>query len=103
MADHSPPTQDDQDEIAAFITEGMHRVATISTSDYGFLLSSRLAQSYLQRAILMLDSKRSTSLAMRRERRALTTVAGALANEYAQFEIFCIDCERFGVGVIRVR
>ena len=95
MADNSPPTQEDQDEIAAFITEGMHRVATISTSDYGFLLSSRLAQSYLQRAILMLDTKRSSSQAMRRESSTLKTVAGDLAVEYAKFETFCIDCDRF--------
>lgn len=95
MAENYPPTPENQDEITAFITEGMHRLATISTSDYGYLLSARMAQTYLQRAILILDTKRSSSQTMRRESIALKPVASALADEYAQFETFCIECERF--------
>jgi ribosomal protein L37AE/L43A len=95
MADSQPPTPEDQDEITTFITEGMHRLATISTNDYGFLLSARMAQTYLQRAVQLLDTKPSLNRAMRNEIAALKTIAGAMTHEYVQFETFCSDCERF--------
>lgn len=95
MADSHPPTPDDQDEISTFITEGMHRLATISTNDYGFLLSARMAQTYLERAIHLLDTRRAFNRAKANEIKALKTIAGAIAHDYAEFETFCTDCERF--------
>lgn len=95
MADSHPPTPENQDEITAFITEGMHRLATIYTNDYGFLLSARMAQTYLQRAMHLLETKHSVNNAMRHEINALKTIAGAIAHDYAEFETFCTDCERF--------
>ena len=47
------------DEITFFIIEGTHRLATMSINDYGFLLSARMAQSYLARAMRMLVSIRA--------------------------------------------
>lgn len=82
-------------EIATFIIEGTHRLATISMNDYGFQLSARMAQTYLQRALHILESKQSFDRCLTDEIGTLKTVAGAITCEYAQFEKFCIDCERF--------
>jgi hypothetical protein len=95
MEDRYPPKPEHQDEITTFITEGMHRLATISTNDYGFLLSARMAQTYLHRAMLILDTQPPKNQIMRREISALKLVADAMVNEYAQFETFCSDCDRF--------
>jgi hypothetical protein len=95
MPDMPHPTPDDYDEIASFITEGTHRLATISTNDYGFLLSARMAQTYLQRAVHVLESKRLFDRASINEVSTLKTAAAAIAREYAQLEKFCTDCERF--------
>ena len=92
-----PGTQisEHQDEFASFITEGTHRLATISTNDYGFQLSARMAQTYLERAVDVLDSKRTFDREAMHEIGALKIVAGAIAREYAQLEKFCTDCEQF--------
>ena len=95
MPDMPHPTPEDHDEIAFFITEGTHRLATISTNDYGFLLSARMAQTYLERAVHVLDAKRSFDRAIINEIGVLKAAAAAIANEYAQLEKFCADCERF--------
>ena len=84
-----------QDEFASFITEGTHRLATISTNDYGFQLSARMAQTYLERAVDVLDSKHTFDREAMREIGALKIVAGVIAREYAQMEKFCTDCEQF--------
>jgi hypothetical protein len=91
----STPPPEDPDAITAFITEGAHRVATITTNDYGVLLSAQLAQTYLQRALEMLDSKRATDQAMRLEIKNLQASAAAIAQEYAQLEAFSLDYDRF--------
>lgn len=91
----SPPPPEDQDAIAAFITEGAHRVATITTNDYGVLLSAQIAQTYLQRAQQMLESKRATDPAMRLEIKSLQASAAAIAQEYAQLQAFSLDYDRF--------
>ncbi len=83
------------DEIVAFMAEGTHRLATISLNDYGFLLSSRMAQTYLDRAMLILESRRCFDQAFRNEVGLLKAAAQSIAGEYAQFEKFCNDCERF--------
>lgn len=88
-------TPEGDDEIASFITEGTHRLATISTNDYGFQLSARMAQTYLKRAIYLLGSRRSFDQVLLNEISALQAAAGAIAHEYAQLEKFCTDCERF--------
>ena len=90
---HSPP--EEPEEISLFITEGMHRVATISTNDYGFLQSARMAKTYLHRAVLILDTKQCPRQIIHREIDALKLVANALHAEYAQFESFFCDCEQF--------
>lgn len=95
MPDQSPPSTEEQDEIEAFITEGMHRLATISTNDYGYLQSARMAQAYLHRAVLILDANPSPRQIICREISALKHVATALNDEYVQFETFCCDCEQF--------
>lgn len=95
MPDMQQPTPEEYDEIASFITEGTHRLATISTNDYGFLLSAQMAQTYLQRAMQVLDSKRLFDRASINEVSTLKVAAGAIAREYAQLEKFCADCERF--------
>lgn len=95
MPAHYLPPPEEQEEITLFITEGMHRVATISTNDYGFLQSARMAKTYLHRAISILDIKRSPRQTVNREINALKLVANALHAEYAQFETFCCDCEHF--------
>lgn len=88
-------TPDDYDEIASFITEGTHRLATISTNDYGFQLSARMAQTYLKRAVYVLESKRSFDRGILNEIGTLKAAAGTIADEYAQLEKFCMDCELF--------
>ena len=86
---------ENSDEITLFITEGAHRLATISMNDYGFLLSARMAQTYLDRAMHVLDSRRGLDRAFVTELNLLKAAAQAIAREYAQFEKFCTDCERF--------
>jgi hypothetical protein len=92
MPVQAPETSED---IAFFITEGTHRLATISMNDYGFLLSARMAQTYLDRARLVLESRRGFDREFLAEVRLLKTAVSAIAREYAQFEAFCSDCERF--------
>jgi len=91
---YHPPPEEPQ-EITIFIAEGMHRVATISTNDYGFLQSARMAKTYLHRAVSILDTKQYPSQIIHREIDALKLVANALHAQYAQFETFCCDCEQF--------
>lgn len=88
-------TPEVSDEITSFILEGTHRLATISMNDYGFLLSARMAQTYLGRATQVLETKRKFDRAFLAEVRLLKATAQAIAREYAQFENFCNDCERF--------
>lgn len=95
MPEQYQPPPEEPEEITIFIAEGMHRVATISTNDYGFLQSARMAKSYLQRAVSVLETKRSPSQIVYREIDALKLAANALHAEYAQFETFCCDCEQF--------
>ena len=83
------------DEITFFIIEGTHRLATISINDYGFLLSARMAQSYLARAMRLLESIRGFDRAFLNELSSLKASAGEISREYAQFETFCTDYERF--------
>lgn len=90
-----PQTSENSDEINFFIIEGTHRLATISVNDYGFLLSARMAQTYLDRAMHFLELKRGFDRAFLTEVSRLKTVAREIAHEYAQFESFCSDCERF--------
>ena len=88
-----PP--ENSDEITLFITEGAHRLAAISMNDYGFLLSARMAQTYLDRAMHVLESKRGFDRAFFTEVSLLNAAGKAITHEYAQFETFCTDCERF--------
>lgn len=90
-----PRTPENLDEITIFIIEGTHRLATISMNDYGFLLSAQMAQTYLDRAAQVLESKRSSDKALLNEVGLLKVSAKAIAREYAQFERFCTDSERF--------
>lgn len=90
-----PQTSENSDEISFFITEGAHRLATISLNDYGFLLSARMAQTYLDRAMHVLDAKRGFDRAFFTEVSLLKAAATAITGEYAQFEKFCTDSERF--------
>jgi hypothetical protein len=83
------------DETTWFIIEGTHRLAIISINDYGFLLSARMAQTYLRKALPVLESKRGFDRAFFNEVSLLKATAQAMAREYAQFEAFCSDCERF--------
>ncbi len=92
MQAHTPKNSD---EIACFITEGAHRLAAISMNDYGFLLSARMAQTYLDRAMHVLESKRGFDRALLTEVGLLKAADTAMTREYAQFEMFCTDCERF--------
>ncbi len=89
------PAPETSEDIAFFITEGTHRLATISMNDYGFLLSARMAQTYLDRAMRVLESRHGFDHAFLTEVRLLKIAASAIAREYAQFEAFCSDCERF--------
>jgi hypothetical protein len=88
-------TPENLDEITIFIVEGTYRLATISMNDYGFLLSAQMAQTYLTRAELVLESKRSLDQALLNEVGRLKVSGKAIAREYAQFERFCADSERF--------
>ncbi|MEO5658517.1 MAG: hypothetical protein ABIQ90_01795 [Polaromonas sp.] len=88
-----PP--ENSDEISLFITEGAHRLAAISLNDYGFLLSARMAQTYLVRALHVLDTKRGFDWAFFNEVKLLKAAGLSITLEYAQFEMFCTDCERF--------
>ena len=90
-----PQMLDNSEEITFFIIEGAHRLATISLNDYGFLLSARMAQTYLGRAAQVLEAKRGFDRAFLAEVGRLKAAATALALEYAQLEKFCTDCERF--------
>jgi len=90
-----PQTLEDSEAITFFIIEGTHRLATISLNDYGFVLSARMAQSYLDRAAQVLASKRGFDEAFFAEVRRLKALAQAIAGEYAQLEKFCTECERF--------
>jgi hypothetical protein len=83
------------DEITVFIVEGTHRLATIAFNDYGFLQSARMAQTYLERAIQVLDLNRHRDRAFMTEVSTLKSAARNIMQEYAQFEKFCDDCERF--------
>ena len=87
------------DEITVFIVEGTHRLATIAFNDYSFLQSARMAQTYLERAIQVLDLKRNRDRAFMTEVSALKTAARNIMQEYAQFEKFCGECERFDLLV----
>lgn len=89
------PTPEDYDEIASFIAEGMHRLAAISMNDYGFHSSARMAQTYLERALYILESKRSFDRMVMNEIGTLRAAAATIADEYAQLEKFCTDCEQF--------
>ena len=89
------PSPEDADEIALFIVEGTHRLATISINDYGFLESARMAQTYLVRAVRVLESKRGFDRAFFNEVNLLKTSASEIARDYAQLETFCTHCERF--------
>lgn len=83
------------DDIAFFIVEGTHRIATISMNDYGFELSARMAQTYLGRAERVLDHQRGFDREFFTEISALKTTAASMGHEYAQFESFCANCDRF--------
>ena len=87
--------QDPPDDIAFFIVEGTHRIATISLNDYGFLLSAQMAQTYLERAADVLDRKRGFDKEFFDEVNMLQTTAASIGGEYAQLETFCADCDRF--------
>lgn len=89
------PMPEDYDEIATFITEGMHRLAAISMNDYGFHSSARMAQAYLERALYILESQQSFDRKVMHEIGKLKAVAAAIADEYTQLEKFCINCEKF--------
>ena len=90
-----PETLENSDEITSFIIDGTHRLATISMNDYGFLLSAKLAQTYLLRAAHMLELTRGFDKAFFTEVGLLKVSVTAIGHEYAQFETFCTDCERF--------
>jgi hypothetical protein len=93
---HRPlPEPENPDETTDFIIEGTHRLATISLNDYGYLLSARMAQTYLARATLILESRRSSDRNFLTEIKQLKAMAPAIAREYAQFETFCQERERF--------
>lgn len=90
-----PQLPENSDEITLFITEGTHRLAMISFNDFGFLLSARMAQTYLDKATLILESKRSADQLFLIEVKLLKASASEITREYAQFETFCRDSERF--------
>jgi hypothetical protein len=82
-------------ELAFFITEGNYRLATIASNDYGFQLSAMMAQTYLAKAVDLLESTRTPDFAAAANIGKLTATAAALGDEYAQLEHFCSDCQRF--------
>ena len=88
-------TLDPPDDIAFFIVEGTHRIATISMNDYGFLLSARMALTYLGRAGRVLENKRGFDREFFTEVSTLKSIVVSMGHEYAQFEAFCADCDRF--------
>ncbi len=90
-----PQLPEPSDEITTFIIEGMHRLSIISINDYGYLLSTRMALSYLDRATQILESKPSFDSVFITEANRLKATAQAIALDYTQFEIFCRDCESF--------
>lgn len=90
-----PQLPEPSDEITTFIIEGMHRLSIISINDYGYLLSTRMALSYLDRATQILESKPSFDSVFITEANSLKALAKAIALDYAQFETFCCDCESF--------
>ena len=85
----------DYGDIASFITEETHRLATISINDYGFQLSAKMAQTYLLRATYVLESKRTFDRATLKEISTLKAAAWTIASEYMQMEKFITDCDRF--------
>lgn len=89
------PASENPDDIASFILEGTHRLAVISMNDYGFVLSARMAQTYLGRAMRVLEARKGFDRAFLTEVSRLKAAARAIAGEYAQFEKFCSDSERF--------
>ncbi len=91
--DHKTPEKNP--EIAFFIVEGTYRLATISSNDYGFQLSARLALTYLEKAINMLAAKQTADRAMLAEIRELKSEATQLIKEYAALDQFCLECQRF--------
>lgn len=95
MQDTQHKMPENYGEIVSFITEGTHRLATISINDYGFQLSARMAQTYLLRAIHILESKRSFDRVILKEISTLKAAACTIASEYAQLEKFSTDSERF--------
>ena len=82
-------------EIAFFIVEGAYRLATISSNDYGFQLSARLALTYLERAMGMLASKSTLDCSILAEIRQLKQDAAQLAEQYVAMEKFCVESARF--------
>jgi hypothetical protein len=82
-------------EVAFFIVEGTYRLATISSNDYGFQLSARLALTYLDKAVGMLASKSTMDCATLDEIRKLKGEAAQLTEKYVALEKFCVDCQRF--------
>ena len=88
-------TLEPSDDITFFIVEGTHRIATISMNDYGFLLSARMARTYLGRAEQVLENKRGFDREFLTEISTLKTTAASMGHEYAQFETFCTDCDQF--------
>ena len=88
-------TSEKNPEIAFFIVEGTYRLATISSNDYGFQLSARLALTYLDKAIDMLASKATVDRAMLAEIKELKRDALQLITEYVALDKFCLECQRF--------
>lgn len=88
-------TLETSEDIAFFIVEGTHQLATISLNDYGFLQSAQMAQTYLGRAGQVIDNKRGFDREFFNEVSALKNIAASIGCEYAQLETFCTDCERF--------
>jgi hypothetical protein len=86
---------DGRDDVASFIAEGTYRLAAISTNDYGIELSARLAQTYLSKAICVLETNATFCRAIRNEIGALSRDAKSIANQYAQLEKFSGEYERF--------
>ncbi len=82
-------------EIAFFIVEGTYRLATISSNDYGFQLSARLALTYLDKAVGMLASKSTVDCAILAEIRQLKQEAAQLTERYLAMERFCVASARF--------
>ena len=90
-----PQTLEQSEEITFFIIEGTHRLAAISLNDYGFLVSARMARTYIDRAARVIELKRGFDRAFFNEVSQLKSTAQAIGRDYAQFERFCTDCEKF--------